>query len=52
MSESTIINVFKNVSTPSLSETQRQDIASLLAEYLNSYDFELHVKEILSRYAE
>jgi len=44
-----ILNAFKNVSTPHLSDEQRSEIAKLLAEYLRSYDFERFIKELPDR---
>ena len=49
MNSDSIYNSFKGVSSPSLSEEQKREIAKLLANYLNSREFALHVKAILEK---
>lgn len=50
MDEHSVANIFSNVSTPNLSAEQKREVAKLLAEYLNSYEFALHIKAVLARY--
>ena len=50
MDQYSILNVFNTVTTNSLSDEQKREIAKLMAAYLNSYDFALHIKAILARY--